>query len=69
MNLLLPWLVFPFLLALLTIGCGLLVETIAGHRLPAAPVPPLGLARETAARPVKRVAPDNARSLCGRTLD
>lgn len=44
MNLFLPWLLFPLLLVLLTIGCGLLVETIAGRRLPAPLVPPVGLA-------------------------
>ncbi|MGD0166179.1 MAG: hypothetical protein ABSC51_02660 [Gaiellaceae bacterium] len=44
MNLCIPWLVFPLLLALLTIGCGLLVETVAGRRLPAPLVLPVGLA-------------------------
>jgi hypothetical protein len=44
MSFLSPWLFFPLLLALLTIGCGLLIETVAGRRLPTALVPPAGLA-------------------------
>jgi len=38
------WIVFPVLLALVAIGCGLLVEVIAGYRLPWALVLPIGIA-------------------------
>jgi hypothetical protein len=38
------WLVFPLLLALLALGCGLLVEEIGRFRLPGALLMPVGLA-------------------------
>jgi hypothetical protein len=38
------WIVFPVLLALLSLGAGLLVETVSGTRLPGALLPPVGLA-------------------------
>ena len=38
------WLVFPLVLTALSVGCGLLVETLAGIRLPGTILPPLGLA-------------------------
>ena len=41
---LLPWIVFPLVLALLSLGCGLLVERAAGGALPGALLLPLGLA-------------------------
>ena len=44
MTLLVTWLVFPVLLALLAVGCGLLVERLAGVRVPRALLPGLGLA-------------------------
>lgn len=43
MSLLLAWIVFPIVLGLIAIGCGLLVQQIAGLKLPGALVPPLGL--------------------------
>jgi hypothetical protein len=44
MTLLVCWVVFPLVLALLGLGCGLLLERIAGRRLPGALVVPAGLA-------------------------
>jgi len=44
MSLLVPWLAFPVVLAVLSLGCGLLVERAAGLMLPGALLPPLGLA-------------------------
>lgn len=44
MTLALSWIVFPAILALLTVGCGLLVEAAAGLRIPGALLAPLGLA-------------------------
>ena len=44
MSLLVPWLVFPLVLAALSLGCGLLVERAAGLALPGALLVPLGLA-------------------------
>src|SRR5207248_9327610 len=44
MSLLVPWLVFPLVLAALSLGCGLLVERVAGLPLPGALLVPLGLA-------------------------
>ena len=44
MSLVVAWLVFPLLLSSLAYGCGLLVRQIAGLDLPAALIPPLGLA-------------------------
>jgi hypothetical protein len=41
---LLPWIVWPLALGLLSLGCGLLVEQASGLRLPRALLPPLGLA-------------------------
>ena len=42
--LVLTWLLYGALLTVLTTGCGLLVEYVAGLRLPGALIPPLGLA-------------------------
>src|SRR5688500_12081187 len=39
------WLIFPLVLALLTLGAGLLVEIIAGRRLPGTLLLPAGYAR------------------------
>src|SRR5436190_1307990 len=44
MSLLVPWLVFPLVLFLLALGCGLLLEVVTGVRLPGAIVAPVGLA-------------------------
>lgn len=44
MSLVASWLVFPLVLAALSLGCGLLVERAAGISLPGALLPPLGLA-------------------------
>jgi hypothetical protein len=41
---LLAWIVFPLVLALLCLGCGLLVERVSGYRLPGALLLPLGFA-------------------------
>ena len=41
---LLAWIVFPLVLALLSLGCGLLVERASGLRLPGPLLLPLGLA-------------------------
>ncbi len=41
---LLPWIVFPLVLVALSLGCGLLVERVAGGGLPGALLLPLGLA-------------------------
>ena len=38
------WLLFPFVLTALSVGCGLLLQTVAGTRVPGALVPALGLA-------------------------
>ena len=40
----LSWLAFPLILALVSLGCGLLVEAIAGRRLPGAVLLPTGYA-------------------------
>jgi hypothetical protein len=40
----LPWIVFPLVFAALALGCGLLVEWIAGRRLPSALLLPAGFA-------------------------
>jgi hypothetical protein len=42
-NLLVAWVAVPLLLALLCLGAGLFVETLAGDRLPGAALIPLGL--------------------------
>jgi hypothetical protein len=42
--LLLAWIVFPLVLALLSFGCGLLLEQLAGQRLPGTLLAPAGLA-------------------------
>lgn len=44
MSLVLAWLVFPLLLAAITLGGGLALEALAGTRLPVALLPPAGLA-------------------------
>jgi hypothetical protein len=44
MTLLVTWLVFPALLAVLATGCGLLVERVAGLQVPRPLLPGLGLA-------------------------
>ncbi|HWE83202.1 MAG TPA: hypothetical protein VG265_16245, partial [Gaiellaceae bacterium] len=43
-TLLVAWAVFPLVLAVLSAGCGLLVEAAAGERLPAALLLPVGFA-------------------------
>src|SRR5438874_8622658 len=44
MSIFVCWIIFPLLIGLIAIGCGLLVEAIAGFRLPGALVPPVGIA-------------------------
>ena len=44
MSLLIAWLAFPLVLAVLSLGCGLLLEAISGVRLPGPLVIPAGLA-------------------------
>jgi hypothetical protein len=44
MNLFIAWLLFPIVLALLSLGCGLLLEEISGVVLPGALVVPAGFA-------------------------
>jgi len=44
MSLFVSWVLFPLLLALLALGCGLLLEIVADVRLPGALVVPAGLA-------------------------
>ena len=44
MSIVLGWIVFPVVLGLLALGCGLLVERLSGVRLPGALVLPVGLA-------------------------
>jgi len=44
LTLLITWVLFPLVLTALAVGCGLLVERIAGIRLPGALVPVTGLA-------------------------
>jgi len=44
MALLFAWLLFPFLLGVLTLGCGLLLQEMSGDRLPAGSILPAGLA-------------------------
>jgi hypothetical protein len=44
MTQLLCWVAFPLVLALLSLGCGLLVDTLSGHRLSEPLVLPVGLA-------------------------
>ena len=44
MTLIVPWLVFPLVLALLSLGCGLLAELVAAVRLPTALLLPTGFA-------------------------
>jgi hypothetical protein len=43
-TLVLSWVLLPAVLGIVTIGCGLLVESLAGVELPGALVPPTGLA-------------------------
>jgi hypothetical protein len=43
-TLLICWVAAPLVLGVISLGCGLLVETVAGSRLPGALVPPIGLA-------------------------
>jgi hypothetical protein len=43
-TLLVPWLAFPAVLAVLSLGCGLLLERVSGLRLPGTLVLPAGLA-------------------------
>jgi len=42
--LLAAWVLYPLVLVVLALGVGLLLERLAGHRLPGALLPPLGLA-------------------------
>src|SRR5438034_919041 len=44
MTLLVCWLVFPLVLGLLSLGCGLLLEAISGRQLRGALLAPAGLA-------------------------
>jgi hypothetical protein len=44
MSLFVSWIVFPLLLTVLALGCGLLLEEVAGIRLPGVLVVPAGLA-------------------------
>jgi hypothetical protein len=44
MTIFVCWILFPLLLTLVSLGCGLLVERLAGLRLPGAIVPATGLA-------------------------
>ena len=44
MSLAVAWLLFPLVLALLSLGCGLLVEIAAGLKLPRSLLLPLGFA-------------------------
>src|SRR5581483_9878390 len=44
MSLLIPWLLFPLVLAALALGCGLLVEHASGRPLPTGLLLPAGLA-------------------------
>ena len=44
MTLLIAWLVFPLVLAILCVGCGLLLDALAGGRIPGALLAPAGLA-------------------------
>ena len=44
MSLVVPWLLFPLLLGVLSLGCGLLLERAAGTRIPAALLLPAGFA-------------------------
>lgn len=43
-SLLIPWLAFPLLLLALSLGCGLLIEAVAGYPLPGTLLLPSGLA-------------------------
>src|SRR5947207_15760190 len=43
LTLLVTWLAFPLLLAALGLGCGMLVERIAGVRVPGALLPAIGI--------------------------
>ena len=43
-TLLVPWIVFPLVLLLLSLGCGLLAERATAHRLPGTLVLPVGFA-------------------------
>ncbi len=49
MSLLIPWLLFPLVLAALALGCGLLVEHASGRPLPTGLLLPAGLALVVAA--------------------
>src|SRR5438034_1203558 len=44
MSLLVPWLVFPIVLSLISLGCGLLIERFMGGGLSGALILPTGLA-------------------------
>jgi hypothetical protein len=44
MTLAVAWIVFPLVLAAVTLGCGLALEAVAGTRLPFALLLPAGLA-------------------------
>ena len=44
MTLVVGWVLLPLVLGLLSLGCGLLVETVSGTRIPGALLLPLGFA-------------------------
>jgi hypothetical protein len=44
MSLLVPWLIFPLVLASVSLGCGLLLERLTATELPAALLIPAGTA-------------------------
>src|SRR2546427_7689884 len=42
MSLVVPWLVFPLVFGLVSLGCGLLLESVGGSRIPRALLLPAG---------------------------
>ena len=62
MQLAISWLVFPLVLGVLSLGCGLLVEYLSGLRLTGALVLPVGLATMIVAAQLATLSSSTARS-------
>ena len=60
MTLVVGWVLLPLVLGLLSLGCGLLVETVSGTRIPGALLLPLGFALVVVATPFAALSPSTA---------
>src|SRR2546421_12098394 len=54
------WIVFPLVLTVVALGCGLLLESVAGVRLPGAAIPAAGLAVVVVATPFTTLSDSTA---------